>query len=164
MRVLQRLSVRAKFLILITLFAAGLLAQALLAYWSRTGLASELNSVGRVQLVAVRDMTLVDMMHDGIRATVYRARLAAIEKQEAERAAAAEELSEMSKNMRTYLAEMDTLPLSSIIKSTIATAKPAIERYIELAEAIIGVSSNDSSVTEGSLVRAFSEQFEVLEE
>jgi hypothetical protein len=164
MRVLKRLSVRAKFLILISLFAVGLLAQALLAYWSRTGLASELNSVGRVQLVAVRDMTLIDMMHDGIRATVYRARLAALEKAKSELAGAAEELGEMSGNMREYLAQMDALPLSSSIKSTIVTAKPEIERYIELAEQIIRAGSDGSTAAHASLVTAFSEQFEVLEE
>lgn len=39
-------------------------------------LSNHLVNVGQKQMSVVRNMTLIDMMHDGIRAVVYRAQIA----------------------------------------------------------------------------------------
>src|SRR5687768_13887161 len=76
-------------------------------------------------LPAVRNMTLVDMMHDGIRAVVYRSLVA----QPDEHQEIKDELKEFTGNISSYLLEIEKLGLDEALNADIKKAEKTIKEY-----------------------------------
>jgi methyl-accepting chemotaxis protein len=107
-----------------------------------TKLVKTLNNLGSVQLPAVRNMTLADMMHDGLRAVVYRALIAADGATEEERKEISEESKEMSENFNTYISAIDALEIQESTRIAIHETKPAMEDYLKISQEIVALSQN----------------------
>ncbi|MBK7891515.1 MAG: hypothetical protein IPJ84_11965 [Bdellovibrionales bacterium] len=90
---------------------------------------SQLDDVSHVQLPAVRTMTLADMMHDGLRAVVYKTILDAKAANSAALIEDQNEMQEMSESLTKHLAELEELPLRPETKLAIRAARPALSDY-----------------------------------
>lgn len=67
------MSLRFRLALLSLFFIGSIGAVSAIGYFGSTDLVRSLDRVATVQLPAVRAMTLIDMMHDGLRAVAYRA-------------------------------------------------------------------------------------------
>ena len=68
------------FFSLIFLFAV--IASNVVSFFITNKLSSDAKNLADIQLPSIRSMTLVDMMHDGLRAVVLEAYLSALEKKD----------------------------------------------------------------------------------
>lgn len=131
-------------------------------------LKSKLKILGSSELPAVRDMTLSDMMHDGIRAVIYRALYAKSLSDQKELEASVEELKEFTQNIVNYLESINKYDLNHEIKAAIAEAMPPVKKYVEVSHQVveslkIQKESGLNSSTDIHLSQ-FNESFEELEE
>ena len=87
--------------------------------YTRKQLSSRLNDLGTTQLPAVRSMSLADMMHDGLRAVAFRAMVAEQTQNKDEMKAARAEFEDFSKNIKTYLEDIEKMNVSQTTKDQV---------------------------------------------
>ena len=164
MAVFADLSVAKKIQLLIAVMVVGIGASLFVSLHSQNKLNDELANVGRQQLPAVRNMTLVDMMHDGIRAVVLRAIVSAEHKDAAAVTESAAELTEFNANVHTYLAAIEALHIRAETRAAIAKTKPALEAYVAASESMMGLVVGGKVDDAYAQMGNFQQQFDVLEE
>jgi hypothetical protein len=116
---LKNLSLQGKFWIFSGFFLLILLLSTGLSYRSASELGAQTRELAVVQLPAVRTMTLIDMMHDGLRAVVLDGYRGALEKDDQVLEHVVEESREKGDLMKRYLNELDALPLASAIAAEV---------------------------------------------
>ena len=158
------LSVAKKIQLLIAVMVVGIGASLAVSLHSQGRLNDELANVGRQQLPAVRSMTNVDMMHDGIRAVVLRAIVGAEHKDAATVAAAADELKEFEGKVHANLAAIEALRIRQETRAAIAKAKPALDAYTRAADGIMAHAVAGDTARAFASLDGFQQQFDVLEE
>lgn len=126
-------------------------------------LSTKLNEVAHTQLPSVRNMTLADMMHDGIRATVFRAILAMKDENKQELVEAEKEYKEFSENIVKYLNNIEQTEASAKIKEQIKIVKPDVQSYVDGGQHIIELAVKNDAAGVKSELPKFVEQFETLE-
>lgn len=102
---------------------------------------AHLDDISQIHLPAVRKMTLIDMYHDGLVGTAYKAVYLAELNNKVDLDALSLDVKESSETMLTLYAEIDKLPLKEETKKAIANAKPAVEIYIKNTLAVVSLAS-----------------------
>lgn len=125
----------------------------------------EINEAEEVYLPAIHKMTLIDMMHDGLRAVVFRALIVSGEQkvEESEAKEVASELKEMSESMNTYITQFESYPLDPKIKSAAAEDVALVKTYITGAEEIVGLALSGHRHAAMAKLPEFQKTFEELE-
>lgn len=126
-------------------------------------LSDNLNAALDVSLPAVQYMTLVDMMHDGIRANVYHSVISSGTKDASLLKSIQDEANEFAGAMRSNLKKIDALPLDKSVKDAIFSSNSNIEKYIESAAKITKIALEGQVEKSMELLPEFQEQFEKLE-
>lgn len=134
-----------------------------LSYRGMSHLSTQLVDVSDVQLPAVRNMSLADMMHDGLRASVLRSIVMSESGDVAEQKLAIDEFHEMSANLRTYLANIDALQIRAETRTAIAQAKPEVEQYIAEGKKIVDLIQAGRRSEGIAALKDFQQSFESLE-
>lgn len=135
-----------------------------LSYINSTRLMSQFDNVANVQMPAVRNMTLADMMHDGLRSVVLASLLAAQNGDLAELKNIKEESIEKSQDFKKYLTTLESLPLNSNTKKAIEGTKPEMDQYIEITDRIVNLAI-DKGYSEVYLqMPTFNQAFKKLED
>ena len=160
---LNSLSLSKKFTLLLSVMFIGLFGVGMQGYRTQASLGTDLHEIGRVQLVAVRNMTLVDMMHDGTMAIVYRGIVAGQQKDSEGLAEVVADLNGVKEDFKTYLNAIDALPLLTTTKSAIAEARPNIDRYLASAQKVIGLVQNSDLTGAVENLEAVKADFDLLE-
>ncbi|KYG69174.1 hypothetical protein AZI87_08140 [Bdellovibrio bacteriovorus] len=135
---------------------------ATLSFVNSTKLMNQFDNVANVQLPAVRNMTLADMMHDGLRSVVLASLLAA-ENNPEQLKEIKTEAQEKSEEFQQYLEALEKLPLNDNTRNAILETKPEMMNYIASTNKIV-----DLAIAEGyraALVELpkFEASFKVLE-
>ena len=110
---------------------------------------------------AIRNHLEADMMHEGLEADVYLA-LYRAEADPGQRTATLAKLHQDVATFQTALARNDSLPLSPVARAALAEVRPALEEYVQLAEAITSLAFSDLRQARTRLP-AFDAAFEHLE-
>ncbi|MFN9786299.1 MAG: methyl-accepting chemotaxis protein [Planctomycetia bacterium] len=160
----QDLSVARKIQLLIAVMVVGIGASLFVSLQGQARLSSELDNVGRQQLPAVRNMTLVDMMHDGIRAVVLRGIVGADPGDVAVVVEARAELVEFDANVRGYLATIEGLELDQATRAALERSKPALDAYVGAAQSAMRLVLDGKAAEAYAGLGEFQRQFDVLEE
>ena len=163
LRAFTDLSVARKLQLTLAATLFGLMLSIAMGMRTASSIGDELSGVGRQQLPAVRNMTLVDMMHDGIRAGVYGILIAHQKKDAAALDAAEKELADLCANLREYAANIEGLQIAAPTRAAIEQAKPAIDDYISVATAVGGLARAVNSVEMAAAMTQFEARFEALE-
>lgn len=124
----------------------------------------QLDRAVNTQMVAIRNMTLADMMHDGIRGVVAEALVGANEKNIEAVKKLVGETDEKCADFQKYISVLDGLELNSETKAAIAETKPAIQKYVDQSKAVVKAAQEKSYVEAHTLFPAFAESFSFLEE
>lgn len=164
MNFLKSATVQKKMVALSTIILASLLCLGFLGYWGQRQLNERMENLGKVQMVAIRNMTLADMMHDGLKAVAYKS-IVAVNNGDSKLVEEVQgEVKELSANFRLYLDTLDKLPIDNKTKKAIKTSKASMDSYIEQANRIVqSAAQNDMSAVLASLSK-FNQLFSQLED
>ncbi len=155
------MSVRFKLSVLIALVTAMFVFMGYRNNVALTNVEHQLDEVTKLHMPAVRQMTLADMMHDGLRAVCYRALVESgndAVKQEIQ-----DELSEFKENFKTNINELDKLPLSENVKHEISIVRPDIDIYTRMIERVVDLAIEGKKDEALALLPEMQESFEKLE-
>lgn len=159
----MKLTLKKQLWLLCVGFVIVLAGVSTLSFINSTSLMGQFDNVANVQLPAVRNMTLADMMHDGLRAVVLASLLAS----ENNDAKALEEIKKESEekaaDFKKYLAVLESLPLNAETKKAIDEAKPQINKYIEDTRKIVEIVGTQGFKQGMAELPKFDESFKVLE-
>ncbi len=135
-----------------------------MGYKTSSELAKRLRSVSETYLIAVDSMSMVDMMHDGIRANAFSAILFSQNHEKELLAEARTEADEFKKNITENMAILDGLPLRDELKASLKEANSGLGGYLESSAVIVDLAV--AGKVGGALagVPAMQKQFKVLEE
>lgn len=162
MKILNNFSIKAKLNTLIGAFIFLFIVIGIVSFNTVTKLEKAISNLSEEDIPALRAQSNIDMMHDGLRAIVYRV-LHEANNQE-ERAAIKDELKEFQEKMQTNLAELEKVDLSAEIKQAIASAKPDVESYIQMSSVIVNLVLEGKVEEVAAQMPMFKEKFSVLEE
>lgn len=118
----------------------------------------------QVELPSVRNMTLVDMMHDGLRANVFSALLAAGDGKADEFKEIKKENQEFSENINRYLGEIEALPIDPEIRAVIEPAKGPVKEYTDSASEIVNLAASGKLELARARMPKFLKSFDELED
>jgi methyl-accepting chemotaxis protein len=157
-------SIKKKLIMLCSLLLVLISGLGGLQVFGSKRLEAKLLNLSRVQLPAVRNMTLTDMMHDGLRAVVYHAFFAGDSSDQAAKVEIAEELKEFSSNITLYMKNIDSLDVQPDTRAAIDAAKPEVEAYVASTEEVVGLVLSGQRNAAIAKLPAFEEEFKKLEE
>ncbi len=155
----KNLSIKTKTFFLSTILMGVLISIGGVSIYALDHLGKSLTTVSMQSLPAVRNMTLVDMMHDGVRAVVYRSLLASTD----EKASVEEEYKEFSENISLYIANIEKLGLDQKLNDEIKKSHPAIVNFQESGLKVVTTAMSGDKDGANLLMPAFMKSFEELE-
>ena len=155
----KNLSIKTKTFFLSLILMGVLIAIGGVSMYALDHLGKSLTTVSMQSLPAVRNMTLVDMMHDGVRAVVYRSLLASTD----EKASVEEEYKEFSENISLYIANIEKLGLDQKLNDEIKKSHPAIVNFQESGRKVVTTAMSGDKDGANLLMPAFMKSFEELE-
>lgn len=159
----MKLTLKTQLWMLCGGFLVILLMVAIISNFSSSHLTNQFDNVANVQLPAVRNMTLADMMHDGLRSVVLASLLAAESNDEQGLKEAGEEAKEKAAEFTAYLENLEKLPLNEDTKSAILETKPRMNTYIEQTNKIVQVAASEGYKNAKALLPDFDKSFKDLE-
>ncbi len=136
----------------------------IVSYWIITQLSYNIDDLSTVQIVAMHDAMQADMMHDGLRAVVFRSILAAQTNNETDKKECADELEEFTASFKKSLEELDQLPLDKETKESVRAVFPELQKYIAESEEITKMALSNQTDKALKEIPKFQEQFKILEE
>jgi methyl-accepting chemotaxis protein/HAMP domain-containing protein len=163
MKFFNDLSFRGKFWLFSGFFLLIPVVMTTLAYRSTGRLAAESREMAQLHLPAVRTMTLMDMMHDGLRAVVLDAYRAVLEKDDKGLQAAAEEQREKAALITRYINELDKMQVSNEVMEHIDGAIVDVGRYVAASQKLVELAQAKDVVALRAQMPAFQSEFERLE-
>jgi methyl-accepting chemotaxis protein len=134
-----------------------------LSVWNMNQLSESFDEVAEVMLPAVRQLTLADMYHDGVEATVYRSLYAVTSKDEKAAKESLEAVTELKGKINECLDTVARLRLRSKIKTNLKPIRASFDAYIERAEEVITLATSGKIAEAQSKIAGFHGQFEELE-
>jgi len=125
--------------LLVALAITGITLVGGFSLWSTRTLSASAVDVGRQQLPAVRNMTLCDMVHDGMLAVVYRSIVAGEQNDEEAIRGAVQEADEFAENFYKYFGALDELELRPATQQAVNAARADVTEYVEGSKALVAL-------------------------
>ncbi|MBP9682361.1 MAG: methyl-accepting chemotaxis protein [Bacteriovorax sp.] len=145
MKFLNDMSLNKKLWGLFTMVIFSITLLLMISLYLILNLKSTIVELSTVQVPAVRNMTLVDMAHDGLRAVALEAILISQNPSPEKIESIKTELKEKTTLMRQYINSFNQLKVDDEIKAQTATAIPKVEDYILMAEKLVHDSTDGKS-------------------
>jgi methyl-accepting chemotaxis protein len=160
---IQNLTLAKKMILMAVLVMTPMVIFGIMTYRTTESLATDMKNLSDVQMVALREMVVVDMYHDTLRAVVSRAIIAAQVKDEKMKGDIAEELKEYTGEIKSHLDKLDGLAIPKETDDAIAASRPELDAYIKSTEELtnVALSGQPEKAVEG--LEKFEAAFEALE-
>jgi methyl-accepting chemotaxis protein len=150
------------WLLSLVLIASGLILGAV-SFFKSGQILGHLNNVSNTQLPAIRNMTLADMMHDGLRAVVYNSLVAADANNTDELKELKAEADEKGADFAKYIMNLDKLDINETTKKAIKEVVPELEKFVSDSKELVGYASDLKADQAKKLLPQFMKSFKVLE-
>lgn len=157
------MTIGSKLRLLMIFLVITLVTTSAISFWTSNRFVNQVSDLADVQLPGVSNMILADMMHDGIRANVYKAILISKAKDPAEIKEVQDESVEFAENIKNYIGSLQKLSLNPETKAAIAPALPRIEEYVKSAQDIVAIAITGDEEGARAALPKFNEKFEALE-
>lgn len=161
---MKQWSIKRKLVILCASLLGMVLTVGGVEHYGSLILVGHIEGLSKTQIPAIRNMTLADMMHDGISSEVYRALYVAELDDREMKQDVAKGLKELSENLSQYIAAIDDLDTQPKTKEAIGGAKGEINEYIKKSEEIVGLALSGRRDLAIAKLREFQAAFDRLEE
>lgn len=160
----RKMTIQKKILIMNVVVFFSLFVTAMIGYKGISILNHDVHDLGEVQIPAVRNMTLADMMHDGLRAIVYKAIYALQNGQRDMIEECKIEVKEFSDNFRNYIEKIKILPISTEARKAIDDSKSSLNAYIVDANQLIDFVAVGNVERATEMLPQFNKSFSLLED
>lgn len=160
---MQSWSVKMKLGFLCAFLMGAIIIVGLTSLNATGNVVQKLADLGEVQLPAVRNMVLVDMMHDGLSAVAFKALHISGSQNSEQKKQVAEDLKEMIANLKIYLETISKLDIRSETKKAIDDSRAEIDAYTLVTEEIVALSLADRKELAVLKLDDFQKAFEGLE-
>lgn len=162
-RTLGNIPIGKKILLMMAVLYCGMGLIHLLNSSGLTSLKAGIHELGGNQIAVVRNQMFADMMHDGIRAVVFRA-LVASEQADADVLAETKgEIQEFSQNYVDALTSIENAVVPTEIRAMLGEIRPLFDRYAEEAQRLVDLAVAGKSKDVMTAIPAFQQLFEQLE-
>lgn len=132
-------------------------------FWRSAALFSALDSTTNKQIPALRNMTLADMAHDGLKAIVMESLYRGSKNQLHELKDLVKEKDAKILEFESYFDKIISLKLNKEIENQILTSKPELKNYTEISSQIVNLVSQGKMDEAEALNSDFSKSFLELE-
>jgi methyl-accepting chemotaxis protein len=161
MKLLKRLTVRASVRVFVALAALNAALLGCLGFWqSQRNVEITERLRGDVELARAAGMA--DMMHDALRASVFKAFFLGPEAGADDKKAVRDELAEFKQNFADAVAVVERQAGQGDLAQALAEVRPVIDRYSASAQALVTAALSDPAVARQGL-GGFDADFEALE-
>lgn len=157
------MNLKILFLFLSIFFISSLTLVGFTTYIKSDEILKSLARVSSTELPAVRQMTTIDMYHDGLRGIVFNSLWAMNKKNNKDLDDLNKEVQEMSKKVFENLDSLHELDLNQDTKHEIEKSKPLLTEYAQEAKSIVLLASQLKSEEADSKIPDFLQKFDVLE-
>ncbi len=157
------MTIGSKLRLLMIFLVITLVTTSVISFWTSNRFVGQVTDLVDVQLPGVSNMILADMMHDGIRANVYKAILISKSKDPAQIKEVKDESVEFADNIRKYIGTLEKLNIEPATRAAIAPALPRIEEYVKSAEEIVAIAISGDEEGARAALPKFNEKFDALE-
>tara|TARA_B110001454_G_scaffold219136_1_gene250320 strand:+ start:57985 stop:59403 length:1419 start_codon:yes stop_codon:yes gene_type:complete len=157
------MSITRQIWLLTTVLISGLIFTGFFSYIKSGQLLDSLHNVSKNQLPATRNMLLADMMHDGLRAVVYNAIIAAESKNSDELADLVKEVEEKGNQFSTYINNLGELGIKPATRDAINQVKPVLTSYAKQSFELVLLARDGKADELKAKLPKFMEVFRVLE-
>lgn len=154
----KKVGIKTKTVFLSLIIMSLMLVVGGLGIYAVEHLTKSIHVVSNQSLPAVRSMTLVDMMHDGVRAVVYRSLVAT----PSEKEEVLKEYKEFSGNISKYLSDIEKLGLDKELNESISKSRATISRFQESGLKVVETALSGDREAAMGLLPAFVTSFEQL--
>lgn len=137
---------------------AGILSVGASAWFAQQRLDLANRELGKTQMVAVRNMTLVDMYHDALRAVVYRSLV-----HRDQSSTIRKELAEYGKAIEENLASLGALDLGAEIHDSVGSSSGEVREYLRFSQSQVELALGGRADEALSHMAAYQVEFEKLE-
>lgn len=162
---MKNLTISTRIWLLAGLFTTVVVVVGGVGEWTTYSLSKDLESIGKTELPLTRDMTLVDMYHDGLAAKIYKALEYASERDIERLAETKKEYVEMVAEMTKTLDQMDDYNnISEDILQKVRAATPDANEYMITTGRIIELATAGNRQGALRLMPEFEKAFSKLEE
>lgn len=161
---MRNLSVKAKLMLLSGFQILSLLFVGITGYGGIGKVTERLTEATSVHFPAVRTMTLLDMMHDGLSAVVYRSLYEADHGSAESKAEVVRDAQEIAVNMKDYIAKIEALHSSPEVDAALVDVKASVNDYISSGQRIVNLASLGKGDTARAELAKFQSEFSKLEE
>ena len=156
----MRVTLKTK-LFLVTMASVVTIGALALGAISTAGIFSNVLARSNAATIALRTHTVSDMLHDAIRADVYRAQYVAA-KWPLEKDAVKGSTHGHAGVFRAQLTKIKLIDLPPDVRSALAEAEPAVDKYISSGEKLVALAFEDGAKAEAQ-IQDFERQFSALE-
>lgn len=132
----MNLSLRAKLLWMGASVVGGMITVGVLGLVASNKLSGSFEEVAANRLPLTRNISLIDMVHDGVRGSVFKMKLALAEKNKENFTEAVNELAEYRQNSDELFDGINKLVLPEDFKSRMNESKRAMDEYFSVAKKI----------------------------
>jgi methyl-accepting chemotaxis protein len=157
MSIKKLISMLTVFLLLI-----GIVEMAVSIYGSHR-LKNSLQNVTDVQMPSIRLITLADMLHDGLRAVVYKSILVSATQNAKEIAETKDELKEFSENFMGHINKLKSLGLSPLSHAALLKVEEPLKDYIAASQKIVEIALAGKTNDAINELPSFQKSFKQLE-
>ncbi|HQU85483.1 MAG TPA: methyl-accepting chemotaxis protein [Pyrinomonadaceae bacterium] len=160
---LSNISISKKMALLSGVSLAALVLTGILSFRIITVLSDHIDDLGTVQVTAMHEAMQADMMHDGLRAVVFRSIVAAETKDESAKQDCVGELKEFSDSFNKAIDNLDTLALDKETKTAVEEVYPELKKYIAESEKITNLAVSGQQDKALAEIGEFQKTFKDLE-
>lgn len=142
---------------------AGLIAVGVISVWVIVQLSKNIENLSAVQIVAMHSAMEADMMHDGLRAVVYRSIVSGKSGSEAEKTEIREELAEFSEKFTSAIDDLDGLALDAKTRTAVKEVLPPLDAYLKKSREITDIALSGNVERASQDLPEFQKDFKDLE-
>ncbi len=160
---MKKLSLTKRLFIMGLCFMFGMLMVGITGIQSSKTLSGYLERVVHSDLPLVRNLTLIDMVHDGVRGATIEAMLGVAAHQPAHISEAEKALEQHTKSVQEEFKLIHDLKLNSSESEKLANAESGMKDYLAKAKQVIEIAKSGETASINAEFEKFQNQFEVLE-
>jgi len=159
----SRMTIAKKLWIFSSVLLVSLLGLGAISYSNTKSLSNAVKELAETHLPAVQSMALADMMHDGIRAVVYRADYLSKENDESAKREVSAEIKEFAELIKKHLKSLEQLPIDENSRRAISKAIPAANDYANSGIEIVNLMVSGKLKEGEAKLDDFNQKFTALE-
>lgn len=156
-------SIKMKLTILTALLLVGITGIGIYGYTNVSGLSSNLEYAVNTAVPSVRNLTLIDMVHDGVRSSVLQSLYARSTKNTKLAQEASENLSSQIDSFKKQIDTLKKLSISNELKNKIVAVEADIAQYTASAEKIVNIEATADQKVIDEYANSFWKEFGNLE-